>query len=145
MLSTAAGGLCGDCHHQYAKDNPDCIRSADYFHQTIAQMDEARSRFSAESEKLASRGLDVEPISNQLTELTDTLKKSRTYVHSFSRSTFHQAAAPGLAAITKTEELSKAAHDEFEYRRWGLRASIVVIGILMLAIYLKLRQLEKQS
>ncbi|HXY60710.1 MAG TPA: hypothetical protein VEH26_03785 [Chthoniobacterales bacterium] len=145
MLSTAAGGLCGDCHRQYAADHPECIQTADYFHQTIAQMDEARSRFSAESEKLASRGLDVEPISNQLTELTDTLKKSRTYVHSFSRSTFQQAAAPGLAAITKTEELTKVAHEEFEYRRWGLRASIVVIGILMLAIYLKLRQLEKRS
>jgi predicted CXXCH cytochrome family protein len=144
MLSTAVGGLCGDCHRQNAKANPECIQTADYFHHTIAQLDDARSRFTAESEKLAGRGLDVEPISNQLTELTDTLKKSRTYVHSFSRSTFQQAAAPGLAAIAKTEELTKAAHQEFEYRRWGLRASIVVMGILMLVIYLKLRQLEKQ-
>ena len=145
MLSTAAGGLCGDCHRQYSQNNPDCIQSADYFHHTIAQLDEARSRLGAESEKLASRGLDIEPISNQLTELTDTLKKSRTYVHSFSRNSFQQAAAPGLAAITKTEELTNAAHREFEYRRWGLRASIAIIGLLMLAIYLKLRQLEKQE
>jgi transcription elongation factor Elf1 len=144
MLSTATGGLCGDCHRQYSTNNPDCIQSADYFHHTIAQLDEARKRFSEESEKLASRGLDIEPISNQLTELTDTLKKSRTYVHSFSRASFQQAAAPGLAAITKTEELSNNAHQEFEYRRWGLRASIAVIGILMVAIYLKLRQLEKE-
>jgi predicted CXXCH cytochrome family protein len=143
MLSTAAGGLCGDCHRQYAKDNPDCIQSADYFHHTIAQMDEARSRFSVESEKLASRGLDIEPISNQLTELTDTLKKSRTYVHSFSRSTFQQAAAPGLEAITKTQELTNAAHQEHKYRQYGLVVSIAVIGLLMLTIYLKLRQLEK--
>ncbi len=143
MLSTAAGGLCGDCHRQYAKDNPDCIQSADYFHHTIAQMDEERSRFSAESEKLAARGLDVEPISNQLTELTDTLKKSRTYVHSFSRSTFQQAAAPGLVAITKVQELTNAAHQEHKYRQYGLGVSIAVIGLLMLTIYLKLRQLEK--
>ncbi len=44
-------------------------------------------------------GLDVEPISNELTELTDTLKKSRTYVHSFSRNTFQQVAAPGEQAV----------------------------------------------
>ena len=107
-------------------------------------MDDARKRLSEESEKLASRGLDVEPITNQLTELNDTLKKSRTYVHTFSRASFQQAAAPGLAAITKTDELTNAAHQEFEYRRWGLRAAIAIIGLLMLTIYLKLRQLEKE-
>ncbi|HJX98859.1 MAG TPA: hypothetical protein VJ281_08280 [Chthoniobacterales bacterium] len=144
MLSTAVGGLCGDCHHQYSKNNPDCIQSADYFHKTIAEMDDARKRLSEESEKLASRGLDVEPITNQLTELTDALKKSRTYVHSFSQASFQQAAAPGLAAIIKTDELTNAARQEFEYRRWGLRAAIAVIGLLMLTIYLKLRQLEKE-
>lgn len=77
MLATGSGQLCGDCHRQYAKDKPDCIRTADYFRQTITRMDEARTQFTATSEKLAAKGLDIEPISNQLTELGDALKKSR--------------------------------------------------------------------
>lgn len=143
MLSTATGGLCGDCHRQNAKDNPDCIQTADYFHHTIAEMDEARKRLSADSEKFAARGLDIEPISNQLTELSDTLKKSRTYVHSFSRNSFQQVAATGEQAIQKSEELTNNARQEYKFRQYGLAASIVAIGILMLTIYLKLRQLEK--
>jgi hypothetical protein len=143
MLATGAGQLCGDCHHQYAKDNPECILTANYFHETITRMDEARKSFSAVSEKLAAKGLDVEPINNQLTDLTDTLKKSRRYVHSFSRNTFQQVALPGEQAVQQTETLIRKAREEYKYRQFGLAVSIALIGLLMLTIYLKLRQLEK--
>ena len=106
-------------------------------------MDEARARFTAVSEKLAAKGLDVEPISNQLTELSDALKKSRTYIHSFSRNSFQQIAAPGEEAAKKTDVLIDQAREEYKYRQLGLAGSIAAIGLLMLTIYLKLRQLEK--
>ncbi|HVI81915.1 MAG TPA: hypothetical protein VM717_04150 [Chthoniobacterales bacterium] len=143
MLLTGSGQLCGDCHRQYAKEHPECIQTADYFRQTITQMDEARNRFVAESEKLAARGLDIEPINNQLTELTDALKKSRTYIHSFTRTSFEQIAAPGEEAVKKTDALVNQAQQEYKYRQLGLAASIAIIGLLMLTVYLKLRQLEK--
>ena len=143
MLATGPGQLCGDCHRGYAKNNPDCIKTAEYFHDTITEMDQARTRFIAVSEKFAARGLDVEPINNELTDLGDALKKSRTYVHSFSRNTFQQAAAPGEEAVKRTDALVTKASDEFKYRQIGLAVSIGFIGLLMLAIYLKLRQMEK--
>jgi ElaB/YqjD/DUF883 family membrane-anchored ribosome-binding protein len=143
MLGTGPGQLCGDCHRQYAKDSPECIKTANYFHDTIAGMDQARTSFIAVSEKLAAKGLDVEPINNDLTELGDALKKSRTYVHSFSRNTFQQVAAPGEQAVKRTDELVNKARGEYKYRQIGLAVSIGLIGLLMLATYLKLRQLEK--
>ena len=85
----------------------------------------------------------MEPINNQLTELGDALKKSRTYVHSFSRNTFQQVAAPGEEAVKRTDALVNKASEEFKYRQIGLVVSIAFIGLLMLAIYLKLRQMEK--
>ena len=142
MLAMGPGQLCVGCHQQFAKTNPECIPTADYFHKTITGLDAERENLAAISEKLASKGLDIEPISNQLTELTDTLKKARTYVHSFSRSTFQQVAAPGEEAAKRGEELVKNARGEFRYRQAGLFVSIGLIGLLMIAIYLKLRQLE---
>ena len=106
-------------------------------------MDQARTRFITVSEKFAAKGLDVEPINNELTELGDALKKSRTYVHSFSRNTFQQVAAPGEEAVKRTDALVEKANEEFKYRQIGLAVSIGLIGILMLAMYLKLRQMEK--
>jgi len=85
----------------------------------------------------------VEPINNELTELGDALKKSRTYVHSFSRNTFQQTAAPGEEAIKRTDALVNKANEELKYRQIGLVISIAFIGLLMLAMYLKLRQMEK--
>jgi hypothetical protein len=143
MLATGQGQLCGDCHRQYANGNPECIPSADYFRHTIARLDDARTEFTAASEKVAARGLDVEPISNQLTELGDVVKKSRTYIHSFSRNTFAQVAAPGEEAVKKTDALLNQAREEYKSRQLGLAAVIAVIGLLMLTVYLKLRQLEK--
>jgi hypothetical protein len=144
MLGTGPGQLCGDCHRQYAKNNPECIKTAEYFYDTIAGMDQARTRFVTVSEKFAAKGLDVEPINNELTELGDALKKSRTYVHSFSRNTFQQVAAPGEEAVKRTDALVEKANEEFKYRQIGLAVSIGLIGILMLATYLKLRQMEKR-
>jgi hypothetical protein len=145
MLASTAGGLCGDCHRQYAKGHPECITTADYFRETINQMAAAQDKFTTVSEKLAAKGLDVEPINNQLTELGDALKKSRTYVHSFSRNTFQQVAAPGEEAVKHTEALAEKARGEYKFRQIGLAAAIAWIGLLMLAIYVKLRQLEKSE
>ena len=105
-------------------------------------MDQARTNFIAVSEKLAAKGLDVEPISNDLTELGDALKKSRTYVHSFSQNSFQQVAAPGEQAVQHTDALVNN-HEEYKYRQIGLAVSNGLIGLLMLTIYLKLRQMEK--
>ena len=111
-------------------------------HQPMARR---MTRFIAVSEKFAAKGLDVEPINNQLTELGDALKKSRTYVHSFSRNTFQQVAAPGEEAVKRTDALAEKARGEYKFRQIGLAAAIAWIGLLMLAIYLKLRQLEKSE
>jgi len=143
MLATGPGTLCGDCHREFAKDNPECIATADYFHESITRLDQARSNLVVVSEKLAAKGLDVDPINAQVTELTDALKKSRTHVHSFSRNTFQQVAMPGEEAAKNAESLIGKARYEYKIRQVGLAASIAIIGLLMLAIYLKLRQLER--
>ena len=142
MLKIGSGALCTDCHRQFA-NNPDCEATADYFHHTIAKMDESRSNLIAVSEKLAAKGLDIDPINAQITELTDVLKKSRTYVHSFTRNSFQQVALPGEQAARNGDDLVVKAREEYKYRQVGLAVSIAVIGVLMLLVYLKLRQLEK--
>ena len=145
LLGSGPGSWCADCHRQHSKDNPDCNATADYFRQTIITLDRGFGQFNATSEELAAKGLDVESIDNQLKELGDDLKKSRTYIHSFSRNTFVQAVAPGEQALRELGKAASQARAEYRARQAGLGASIAVIGLLMLAIRLKLRQLEGRS
>ena len=105
MLATTAGGLCGDCHRQYAKDRPQCITTANYFRETISRMDAARDQFTTVSEKLAAKGLDVEPINDQLTELGDALRNRVPTCIPSAEVTFQQVAAPGEEAIKRTDAL----------------------------------------
>ena len=145
MLQTGTGALCSGCHRQFAKDNPDCEKTAQFFHDTIAGMDESRSNFITVSEKLAAKGLDVDALTAQTSDIADAVKKSRSYIHSFSRSSFDQVAAPGQEAVKKANGLVAAAWQEYRFRQTGLIASIAVIALLMIAVYLKLRQLEQAS
>jgi hypothetical protein len=142
-LGTGAGSLCGPCHAQYAKDDPLCNATANYFFQVITNMDREENRFDALAENLAAKGLDVDPIHYQLTELSDDLKKSRTYIHSFNRNSFDQVAAPGEAALGRLDRLVKAARAEYGRRQAGLAVSIALVGLMMLAIYAKLRRVER--
>ncbi len=145
MLSTKAGGLCADCHAEYAKDNPDCVATADYFHETIVEFVEADEHYEGYIEELAKRGLDVEPMSQQLNELNDSLKKARSFIHAFNLSDFREATEPGKVATKKLEDLSSKAEEEYGFRRKGTFVSIALMILLVIIGYIKLRQMEERQ
>jgi hypothetical protein len=64
-------------------------------------------------------------------------------VHSFSQNTFQQVAARGGQAVQRADVLVNKASEEYKYPQIGRAASIGLTGLLILTIYLKLRQLEK--
>ena len=143
MLATGPASLCTECHQQYSKDNPECNTTAAYFYQTITNLDLTVRSYQATAEELAMKGLDVDPIHNELNDLADHLKKARSYIHSFDRNSFQQIAAPGEKAVQAIVNLSAEARAEYRTRQLGLLATIAVMGVMMLALYLKLRRLER--
>ena len=105
-------------------------------------MDKSWKAFATTTEALAMKGLDVDRIQEQMTDLADTLKQSRSRIHSFSKSDFDKIAAPGEKAIQRISTLVDQAKKEYRLRQLGLAASIALIGLLMITLYLKLRRLE---
>jgi hypothetical protein len=87
--------------------------------------------------------LDVEPIHDKLNELADTVKQARSHIHSFSKNSFDQVAAPGNKAVQEISALVDNANSEYRLRQLGLAGSIVLIALLMTAVYFKLRRLER--
>jgi len=142
MLAAGPEALCTKCHQQYAKDHPECNASAAYFHTSITQMDQAWNGFGVTAEQLAMKGLDVDAIQDKLNELADSLKQSRSHIHSFSKNGFERVALPGEKAVQSISSLIQEAKAEYRLRQLGLVASIALIGLVMLSLYLKLRRLE---
>jgi predicted CXXCH cytochrome family protein len=143
MLGAGPESLCTKCHQQYAKDKPECSASAAYFYTSITQLDQAWKGFGLTAEQLAMKGLDVDPIHDKLNELADSLKQARSYIHSFSKNDFQRVAAPGDKAVQSISRLVEAAKAEYRSRQLGLATSIALMGLLMLALYVKLRRLER--
>ncbi len=142
LLDTQPGGLCHDCHTQYATDNPNCIKTADHFRETILELSEALEYFEHESEWLAERGLNAEPVQATAEILHDAVRQTRSTIHAFDRSDFDEVAAQGQKAVEQGHVAVEAALGEYHFRRKGLTLSIVVMALLALGLWLKIRQIE---
>ena len=143
MLAAGQESLCNKCHQQYAKDNPECNATAAYFYASLTRMDQAWNEFGVTADQLAMKGLDVDPIHDKLNELADSLKQARSHIHSFSKNDFQRAADPGEKAVLGISRLVEEAKAEYRFRQLGLVTTIALMGLVMLALYVKLRRLER--
>lgn len=145
MLGTNPGDLCHDCHVEYAPRQPECIETANHFHESIRHMVEAEEELEEEAEWVAENGLDGEVLQQSLQELHDVIRQSRSAIHSFDRSDFDETTEAGFAAIERAETSIDQAEEEFDFRRQGLAISIAIMIFLALLLALKIRQVDRRD
>jgi len=144
LISATPDGLCGACHEANAGDNRECNETARYFRSSLADLVAQRETLRPEAERLASSGLDAEPIFASLEELDEALVQTRTRVHTFDRGGFDQGAKVAREGVAKTEKLEEAARAEQRYRRNGLLVSIGLMSFLAVVMALKIRGLGRR-
>ena len=144
LISDAPDGLCGSCHAQNAKDNPECNATARYFRSSLLELVGDRQKLRPEAEELGERGLDAEPILASIEELNEAIVQTRSRVHTFDRGGFDQGAKLGRDAVAKSEALVVAARGEQRYRRNGLLISIGLMSLLAVAMGLKVREISRR-
>ena len=89
------------------------------------------------------KGMEVSDAVFDLSEARNQLVKSRAYVHTFSPAVVKEITDGGIAIAKKAFSEGKSAMAEFYFRRRGLFASLGVILLLIAALWLKIRRLEK--
>jgi predicted CXXCH cytochrome family protein len=144
MLGAGVGGVCTDCHARFATGNPVCEATATHIRDTLTRLVSGHQAMTRTAETFARHGLDTEPMHEQLTALWDAVQESRSYVHAFDRGAFDQVAKPGIESLSTLGALTDAAEGEQRYRRLGLLLAVALIGLLMLLLRLKLRQIERR-
>ena len=88
-------------------------------------------------------GMEVSRIKFDLNEARNHLIDARVVVHGFSPDLLDTAVKPGLEITEKARQQGLQALDEAGFRRKGLALSLIVIGLAILAIYLKVRDIER--
>ena len=76
--------------------------------------------------------------------LRNHLIDARVVVHGFSPDQLDTAVKPGVEIANKVHEQGLQALADAGFRRKGLALSLIVIGFAILAIYLKVRDIEGQ-
>jgi predicted CXXCH cytochrome family protein len=145
MLSEDSSPLCYSCHREHAEDNPECVRTARYFHTAITGLAQESHELGELVHVLAEKGLDTDPLAATVQELRDHLRQLRSRIHAFERSEFDEVEMPGRAAVEKGRQLIVEAEAEYRFRRRGLFVSLGFMILLALAIYLKIRQVESSD
>jgi predicted CXXCH cytochrome family protein len=110
-------------------------------------IDSLRERIGSANEVLdraTALGMEVSRVKFDLNEAHNRLIDARVVVHGFSPDLLEAAVKPGMQIAEKAHEQGLQALRDASFRRKGLALSLVVIGLAILAIYLKLRDIESR-
>jgi hypothetical protein len=69
--------------------------------------------------------------------------EARALVHSFDPDRLIARSEEGRKTARNAVEAGRAALAELQFRRKGLAASLVLVGLVLLGLYLKIRQIDR--
>ena len=83
--------------------------------------------------------------SPQLGKATAKLTQARTYVHAFSFPAVEPILQQGATHADDAQTQGQEAIHEFHFRRHGLWVTLVIIGVVILLLVLRIRELERAN
>ena len=135
--------VCAECHR--SDKLPKGWEAAGQFRATLDSLT-GQMEIAQQLSLLAERkGMEVGEIKFDLNETNSKLIQTRSTLHSFNLEKVAEIAHEGMELAVKVQQDSQAALDEFEFRRKGLGLSLVVIVILGVALFIKIRSLDEQE
>ena len=138
LLGTAPESLCPTCHSDDAG-----AKAAAAMHAQITGLQAAVQRAEQQLTAVRNAGLEVGDEELKLREARNHLVLSRTEVHTFNPEAVTKVAAEGLTLTTGVVEAAAAGERELAFRRKGLAAAMVAFLVVVSALVLKIRQIER--
>jgi predicted CXXCH cytochrome family protein len=138
MLGNHKPAVCTACH-----TGGDGFTGAGRMRLAISSLDEQIRSAEEILDRGTRLGMEVSRVKFDLNQARNNLIDARVVVHGFSPDLLDAAVKPGMDIAVKAHEQGLQALDDAGFRRKGLALSLIVIGLTILAIYLKVRDIEK--
>ncbi len=139
MLGAKAPATCANCH---SEGDPGAV-AADTMSRSITALASQLNESETLIAKAERAGMEVSRARFGLSEGHDALVSARVVIHRFSPPQVKIETDRGMAIARKTRQLGLQALDELQFRRKGLAASLLVIGLALVALYFKIQQIER--
>ncbi len=141
MLGVGQGAVCVKCHNPSSKG----FKTALVIKGSIEELKTEIAKARGPALKAERLGMDVEDALFDINEADSSLTKARAYIHSFSKDEVSAVVKEGESLAKKGSELAQKAIDNFNSRRRWYIFVMLTIFIFSLALYARIRILEKKD
>lgn len=141
MLGAGPDSVCLRCHSAGDAGYAAARTMRDQIDRLALEISRAQNLLA----RAARQGMEVSQPQFELNQAQSKLIDARVVVHGFSAEQLQADVAPGLTIAQKAQQAGQAALHDFQIRRAGLAVSLLFIFTAVVAIYLKVRQIERRS
>ena len=93
----------------------------------------------------SQKGMDVSDATFSLKDVRQVLIQSRTTIHAFNLDKFKDQIDKGFTVVNKAKISGEEAISDYYFRRIGLGISTIIVTLLVIGLYIKLKKVEKKS
>ncbi len=142
LLGVSKGAVCIKCH----KDNDKGYLAAEKMRSMVDSLDAAQSEADTLIAEAEQKGMEVSDAKFKLRDVHQAKIEAKTMVHSFNLKKFEDLINQKGFTVTNQviADAQKAIHDYY-FRRIGLAASVLIISILCVGLFLYIKRLDKNK
>ena len=141
MLGTDPGSLCGTCHS--GADDKGAV-AATGMRADIERLKAGIDRSAATVARLKNAGMEMDPQELALGTARSRLTLARTEMHAFDAARVTPIVDEGLMIVADVDRAGERATAELRFRRRGLALSLGAILLVVVALGLKIRQIDRR-
>lgn len=139
MVGTTDDAVCVLCH----EEGDAGYKAAGEIHGLLTSLVDGYDTADSLREEVRRIGMDDVDIGFELQEAHQSLIQARTLVHTFDPERVAEKTEEGVANVQQASELAVAQIKDYHVRRRGLSMATIFITILVVALFLKIRQMER--
>jgi predicted CXXCH cytochrome family protein len=139
FVGVGEDAICMNCHGE----GEPAYEVAATVHEEMSNLKEAMAEAREIVGQAARAGMEVSEADLALIDANQTLVESRNLVHAFATVPVQEKVAEGLQIATTARDMGLSALAELDYRRRGLFVSVFFILLLVVGLYLKIKQIEE--
>lgn len=142
-VGTGEKALCVECHSE--DDGTGGYATARELHSMLARIDSSYQAATRLVDEADAKGMMVVDERRLLKEVNQASIQAATEMHTFDTVKVTAVVEAGLATAAVIDSSSATKIDEYYFRRKGLGVASLLITILVVALFLRIRAIEKQS
>jgi len=143
MIGTQKSAVCMTCHSNEKGDKGYFVAGEmKLLIDSLKQEDNETKEILSEA---TQKGMDVSDAEYSLKDVRQVLIQTRTSIHTFNLDKFKESIKPGFETVSKVKQEGIDAVDEYYFRRLGLGIATIIITILVIGLYFRIRKMEKKT